>query len=218
MGAFSVTHTIILFIYICIICAFFYMLTRGHKIRHDDDLDYKAACMNGPYGIGGWMILPILGFVGVAILTTINLLNSGITVEILKVLILSDHSDAMKVRLPTLLSLFFGTAVIISASICLCIIFTKNKNFQRIVFVHYIILGMAAVIDLWGSYELSKSFSDLQMKSGDVADFIKLIFHCLLWSSYFALSKRVANTFRDFNSATNSVVTYYGLKHDQSHH
>jgi len=60
----------------------------------------------GPVGIGGWMIIPIIGFIGVALLTIINLLNtfSKDGIDALVVIFNATSGPVAALKMPMLLS------------------------------------------------------------------------------------------------------------------
>ncbi len=146
-------------------------------------------------GIGGWLVLPIIGFFGLIVMTIFNLIGAFQEIEGLKLIFSGSNPSLSGLILPTVLSLVFGVAVIASAAICLYRILVVGHGVVKFTTIHYAILFCAAMIDMWAFYALNAA------NLGDAGDHLlsvastKTALYSILWGSYFLLSKRVRNTF-----------------------
>ena len=103
-----------------------------------------APADEGPRGIGGWLILPIIGFIGTMLLTGWNL------AEVLRswdgvVAIFTTESMAAA-RFPMAMSFLFGALVIASAAVSLYLLFAKKRAVVTAATVHYLILAAAGLV------------------------------------------------------------------------
>ncbi len=154
-------------------------------------------------GIGGWLILPIIGFLGVIVMTIFNLIGAFQQIEGLKILFFGSDPRLSGLIIPTALSLVFGVVVIASAFTCLYRIFVVGRGVVKFTTIHYAVLICSAMTELWSIYALSAA------NLGDAGDHlysvtnVRTLLYSVLWGSYFLLSKRVRNTFEA--DGTNSI-------------
>src|SRR5262245_51032829 len=112
---------------------------------------------SGPSGIGGWLILPIIGFVGTILLTGYNFWTSLKEIDGLKAIFAATLGPLAGLKIPVTLSLVSGCLVIISAAWCLYLIFARKHEIVRFATAHYLILAVAGLIDMWGGLALEKA-------------------------------------------------------------
>lgn len=125
----------------------------------------------GPQGIGGWLILPTLNFLIIAIASTfVSIVSAGV--------LLSGEfeiNDIVFFSIYALLALLTIYVVILE--------FKKKKTFPN-----------WAIAALWISVAATIFLSILD---GDYAYVFGSIVGAVIWTSYFNTSKRVKNTFID---------------------
>ena len=158
-----------------------------------------------PVGIGGWLILPILGMAVTIVLTMLTLFVAVSEFEGIYAL-LSDQSGEFNMLLLAIsLSLVFGLAAVVTAAICLYRIFVVRRNVMNVGIVHFAILALSGVVELWGDRVISSTFTDIPPDPTAVRDMVRSFIAAAIWIPYFAISKRVKNTFE--SSPANSMQT-----------
>jgi hypothetical protein len=188
MGSFSIWHWLILLILFGGIAFAIFSSVRKNRTR-------SLVGVAGPIGIGGWLIIPILGFIGVIILTAINLSALVTEFEGIK-FILTDTTGATNgMLLPVILSTVFGIAVMASASICLYKIFVSKSELRTIAVIHYVLLASAGLIELWGDGVISAVLPDTAPDPSVTKDAVRGVLAAFIWIPYFLNSKRIKNTF-----------------------
>src|SRR5579871_6912975 len=103
----------------------------------------------GPSGIGGWLILPIIGFIGTILLTILNLSQGLSELDGLVAIFKATSGPLVALKAPTALSLVGGCLVILSAGYCLYLIFAKKRAIINFAAAHYLILAGAGLADAW---------------------------------------------------------------------
>jgi len=74
----------------------------------------------GPCGIGGWLVLPIIGFVGTILLTGWNQLQGLSEIDGLVAIFEAQSGPLVALKVPTALSLFAACLVILRpATVCI---------------------------------------------------------------------------------------------------
>jgi hypothetical protein len=157
-----------------------------------------APILVGPIGIGGWLILPIIGFFGAIILTAKNLLEilKEDNLEGLKLIYNSSTENSLaSLQFPIILSTMAGCFIILSGVYCLYLVFTKKHSIIKFATAHYIILAIGGLIDLWGGIVLQTAIPDTPLEKETIKGAIQGIIAALVWIPYFNYSKRVKNTF-----------------------
>jgi Protein of unknown function (DUF2569) len=159
--------------------------------------NYKSAT-EGPTGVGGWLIFPIVGFLFVIINFSPALYNTFTDLTKLTQIFFGDPKTP-EVYLPNLLGSISFHFLTISAYICLYKIFVSRRALRSVAVAHFLTAAVATVAFFW----FSKAHTAAAMIAGTKQEFEKIpvagillttIWVCI-WCAYFIFSKRVANTF-----------------------
>lgn len=149
----------------------------------------------GPSGIGGWLVLPIIGFVGTILLTLWNLSQATSEIDGLVAIFNATSGPLVALKVPTAASFITACLVILSAGYCLYLIFAKNLAIINFATAHYLILASAGLADAWLGIALDKADLGVTSDPTIVRDAVRGILIACIWIPYFHLSKRVRNTF-----------------------
>jgi Protein of unknown function (DUF2569) len=159
------------------------------------------------FGVGGWLILPIIGFAGTILLTGINLAVALQSFDGLVLIFTDTTGQFSAMRVPVALSLLFGVAVMTSAAICLYRIFIAKSHVKGVAVIHYCILATAGIIELWGDGVISANLPNTAEDPSVVKDAVRNVVVAMIWIPYFLISKRVANTFKTATASNSSSTT-----------
>ncbi len=152
--------------------------------------------VEGPKGIGGWLILPLIHLFGTVILTVINLAMALQYWDGL-VLLATGRADpsVQWMALPTLASLVSGVAVIGFALYVLTQFFRRKRAVPRLMIWFYVLVLVTTLLDSG----VILAYSEFQESPSDVGESIKGIVRSVIaaaiWIPYFLVSKRVKATF-----------------------
>ena len=152
--------------------------------------------MKGPVGLGGWLVLPMIGFFGTIGVTAFNLAESFRYFDGLLEILSASSGPLVSLKLPILSSMFGGVAVIVSAAACLFLIFRKNSLIVKVATAHYLILAVVSILEVWGEAKLREALPNQPADPSVVKDAVRACFAALIWIPYFHISKRVRNTFQ----------------------
>jgi hypothetical protein len=159
----------------------------------------------GPVGIGGWLILPILHLCGSIVLTLINLYGIVSEWSGIKAIIIGGNDKLVALRLPLAISSILGIAVLILACICLYRLLTRSPTTPKLMTFFYI--GM--VVATLGDVAADNMMSGILGSSTDpdnFKDLLRVIVAAAIWIPYFNRSRRVANTFRAREAAIDRKI------------
>jgi Protein of unknown function (DUF2569) len=150
-----------------------------------------------PVGIGGWLILPIIGFVVTIILTGKNLKDAFSTenFEGIKFAFTDQSGTLTTLQIPFAGSIIMGVFVMLSASICLILIFVKSRKVVAVATIHYVILSAAGLFDFYAFSVIRTVLPDVPDDPAIAQDAVKGVVLALIWIFYFHHSRRVQNTF-----------------------
>ncbi|SFI11480.1 Protein of unknown function [Bosea sp. OK403] len=152
-----------------------------------------------PVGIGGWLIMPMIGF-AITILLTVKDLSGGFSAWPFIVAVFSATSGPLaSLKAPAIMSLVGAIFVILSALACLILIFARRKSIITVASLHYVILTIAVFVDFWSYTFLRKVMPNIpdDPSAPTLAQAVCQAFIAAIWIAYFHRSKRVKNTFVD---------------------
>lgn len=132
----------------------------------------KKEVKKGPKGIGGWLILPTIGFFLFAVLYSFSGVGG------ILMMLFSPEGTKPSFWITYLLALVLG----IFAILLLVKEFKKKKQFPK-----------WAIIYIWMNFIIS--FVLVIMDKGTYGISFWGLFWAVIWSWYFSVSKRVKNTF-----------------------
>ncbi len=154
----------------------------------------QAPSAAGPRGIGGWLILPILGFIGTALWTLWNLLQGLAEASGLVAILTATSGPLVELRIPMILSVIAGVLVIASACYCLFLVYRKDAAITKFATAHYLLLLIAGFADLWLD-QVIQGVAATPADPSAIKEAVRGIVIACIWIPYFRFSKRVRNTF-----------------------
>ena len=170
-----------------------------------DTITAAAQVQDGPRGIGGWMILPIIGLVGTLVFTLINLYGVVTEWEGIKAIIAGENQTTAALRLPVAASFLGGLVLICLAALCLYRIFTYSPSVPRLMTIFYIGLVVVSLAELAGDSYVS-SLTNTPSDPTHIKDLVRALVGSAIWIPYFHRSRRVANTFRTQEAAVDRKI------------
>lgn len=158
------------------------------------DQTFGVRPADGPKGIGGWLILPILHLVTTIVLTGINVFPVWQNRYGLFGLLFDPVNRWMV--LPIAISSISATAVILLAACALVMMLLRKRMLPWLMIGFYCMVVLAAVFD-WALFSQYPEFrepnaDDLGQARNDV---VRTIIAAAIWIPYFLVSKRVKATF-----------------------
>lgn len=134
-------------------------------------------------GIRGWLIVVVIGFVSTIILSLYNISK-------ISTLISRISSNAASKMIPALYFEMTGFAVSAFALIlALIFMFSKKAFFPKYIITLYVMTAIFNITDILWALSLGSKPESLGLSV------VQAILPCIIWCSYFTLSKRVKNTF-----------------------
>jgi hypothetical protein len=137
-------------------------------------------------GIRGWLIVVIIGCVATIIL---NLKNIS---EIRKLIsqISGMSSSVASNWMPALyFELIVSSVIILGFVLALILMFSKKAFFPKYMITLYVVTAIFNITDILWAESLGGDTGSISL------NVVKAILPCIIWCSYFTLSKRVKNTF-----------------------
>jgi hypothetical protein len=192
VGGISIWHWLVLAI-VAVIAASVWFLTKKSR---------KSPTV----GIGGWLVLPVIGFFGTALLTGSNLVLALKDTEGLVAIYSGDIPQYLPLRLPVLLSSVFGFLVLASASLSLFLIFSKRPQVRMVASLHYGVLAVAGLVELWANGVVRSIIPEYGKDASVASDALRGVLAAMIWIPYFQFSKRVRNTFEGTSNASIPVA------------
>lgn len=151
----------------------------------------------GPKGIGGWLLIPIAGFVIAMYSHVYNLWQYDM--DGLKALFNSHDATFARLKTPIIISTINTILSFIFSTLCLFLIFRKSFRAPAFAILTYIFFCYGAIFEYWfGTLvaEIDGAPMDTQLSNAVGQTIVSTI----IWSGYFIMSKRVENTFTEWSN------------------
>lgn len=157
----------------------------------------KPVRSDGPTGIGGWLILPLIGLIGTLLFTAVNLAQAfrEISPDLAREIFRAATPQMETVRTALTLSLLAGFAIIGTASSALYQFLRKRKSLPGAMVVHYLAVIAALGCEVYAAYLLDSLMPGQAELDSAWAWFIRAVIGGAIWIAYFRMSDRVKNTF-----------------------
>ncbi|MBP0581581.1 DUF2569 domain-containing protein [Labrys sp. LIt4] len=161
-----------------------------------ESITVPTQAQDGPRGIGGWLILPIISLILTVGSTIYNLYDGVKEWEGIKAIIAGANNTAIALRLPVAASSGFALITIGVALACLFSIFTHSPRVPRLMTIFYILAIVATVVEILVDYRVAALTGGSISSEKWGREFTKVVVAAAIWIPYFHRSRRVANTFR----------------------
>ncbi len=152
-----------------------------------------TASSDGPVGIGGWLILPILGLVVTPLRGVFHLASYGELLE--------SMNQLTSGQIAFIVVEFIGNVVVLLVLpiVLLVLLFRKSASFPRwfvvwaAVGLAFIILDIAAAQVFFG--DVLAATGQALLDADTMRELVRSIVLAVIWIPYVRISRRVANTF-----------------------
>lgn len=151
----------------------------------------------GPAGLGGWLILPLIGWVLTLGLTGANILAAVTDPDVSPILREPSPDLPEGVRGVMLASLFAALLVLAMASSIASLVafFRRSRRMVPIATVHFLLLFAAGFIEYGAAQVIGAATGDEQIARDAVRDLLRGVIAAAIWIPCFHRSRRVRNTF-----------------------
>jgi len=161
----------------------------------DDGRGTTPIAADGPKGIGGWMILPILGLFGTLALTLYNMAQVFVQWHGMELIIEGSNDRLVALRLPTAISLVDGMSIVVLVPLCLYRIFTYSPAVPKLMTIFYVWLILSAFGESYADHAINDILGTPSTEGIFTSDLAHALVGAAIWIPYFWRSRRVANTF-----------------------
>lgn len=149
----------------------------------------------GPAGLGGWLILPLIGRVLTLGLTGANILAAVTDPDVSAILREPSPDLPEGVRGVMLASLFAALLVMASSIASLVAFFRCSRRMVPIATVHFLLLFAAGFIEYGAAQVIGAALGDEQIARDAVRDLLRGVIAAAILIPCFHRSRRVRNTF-----------------------
>jgi Protein of unknown function (DUF2569) len=149
-------------------------------------------------GIGGWLWIPIVGFVlsiGVHIYSLIITFSGDSLENVIAAFRVENDHPAALLRVPVLGSTIFSFCCITTALFCLFYIYKKSAKIIWGATFSYALALVSLSFDYWADGVISSVPPVTERDPALWQSLMRSIPIAIIWSIYFHISKRVRNTF-----------------------
>jgi hypothetical protein len=141
----------------------------------------------GPVGIGGWLILPIIGLIGSCFLTGYNLLQSLPDIQYL--MTAPDLPEGLYSFV--LIELAANVALIVLALGTLVLLFTTSRRFPA-TYIFWLAFSLVVVV---ADTLVASLVFEIASDGQSIKDIVRAVAACAIWIPYTLVPVRVKNTF-----------------------
>ncbi len=154
-----------------------------------------VAIAEGPKGLGGWLILPIIHLIGSIGLTSYNLFGVVENWDSIVALLTGQVDPSYRWFVwPLRISLVSGVAIVAFALYLLVLLFQKKRELPRLMIWFYLLLLGATLIDSGIILQNPQQWTMADVSEARRA-LGQTVFIAVIWIPYFLRSKRVRATF-----------------------
>jgi Protein of unknown function (DUF2569) len=168
--------------------------------------DSTSSRLQGPSGIGGWMLVPIYGFL-VAMWNSSRELTFALSEkEYVSVLSLSDAEKLTQYKWILLFYYICLVAIYVTAVICLILVVLKNRHIVILAVTHYVFIVLPSLTVYYLFFLMTGAgleFSIDEQKA--LISYFESLFLALVFVIYFKTSKRVKNTVVEKNAGDGAM-------------
>jgi hypothetical protein len=155
---------------------------------------------DGPEGIGGWLILPLIGLFGSIVLTLFNALPLVSEWNQLGPVLGAylDGTLAPQYHGAALVTLIGAAEVVVFvgyAIFCIVQFLQKKRQVPTLMTIFYVLLAGGAVLDYYAIAQIMGPLATEADRSEAAIEIFRAAVICAIWIPYFQVSKRVKNTF-----------------------
>lgn len=155
----------------------------------------SGATGEGPVGLGGWLILPLIGWVVTLGLTGANIYSALGDPDVVAILREPPPNLPGGLREAMLASLFAALLLMASSIACLVAFFRRSRRMVAIATVHFLLLFAAGFVEYGAAQAIGAAVGDAQVARDAVRDLLRGVIAAAIWIPYFHRSRRVRNTF-----------------------
>ena len=164
-----------------------------------------TAQIEGPVGLRGWLILPILHVVSSIGMTGFNLIPLVQNYEGVVAIARGSTDQLVAMRLPMALSLLGSLGLIAVAAAGLYAMLVRSPRAPKIMIGFYLVACTVTGEEII-SDKLIQGILNEPADASVTTTFIRAVVLSCIWIPYFIRSRRVANTFRAHQKALDNKV------------
>ncbi len=172
------------------------MAARGRR-RIRLSLPPGTELADEPRGIGGWLILPAIGIVLSPIALTIGIVRDilpAFGADVWPLLTTPGNPIYHPLWKPLIIFELVADLILVAASIYILVLFFgKKRRLPRTMIAWLVAMVAVQVIDMLLAMQIPAAADSTE--PSDYRDLVRAVIACAIWAPYFAMSRRVKNTF-----------------------
>ena len=153
----------------------------------------EATPPEGPKGIGGWLVLPIIYLVSSIIFTCINLWP--VLQNRYNFINFAIDPAARWMLVPIAISIAGGIAVVALAGAALVMLCLKRRIFPVLMIGFYVLVLVTTIFETSLVYAFEEFKESPAEQAESLKELVRTIVAASIWIPYFLISKRVKATF-----------------------